>query len=258
MWLKCGVCVHHPTLLDPDVRSSIFLAKFPKPNVHSEWVYWEKRPWYLTWRDLAYHRHLPVYAWMYHHDSMLQGLWSRKVQWVLVWVMWFVWQHLWYSESITTTIIAVCLIRNTVVLHLATHSPIKLRATSISRRTSGSAFSLIVKDAEVCWRNRLHMPILICFRSVDIARLISEVIKWHPRDGAVILISCWNQRGVEDIWLENVAERPDVEDTKMRKIRSGNIKVVAAIDDIVSTRFVSLAYWTLQCLPIVFRSSSSD
>ena len=42
--------------------------------------------------------------------------------------------------------------------------------------------------------------------------------------------------------MENVAERPDVEDTKMRKIRSGNIKVIAAIDDIVNTRFVSLAY----------------
>ena len=47
--------------------------------------------------------------------------------------------------------------------------------------------------------------------------------------------------------MENVAERPDVEDTKMRKIRSGNIKVVAAIDDIVSTRFVTLA----QCTTVV-------
>lgn len=95
------------------------------------------------------------------------------------------------------------------------HSPSKLSATSISRRTSGSAFSLIVKDAEVCWINRLHMPILICFRSVAMARWMSDVIKWHPRDGAVILISCWNQRGMEDILLEielvpPPAERLDV------------------------------------------------
>ena len=28
--------------------------------------------------------------------------------------------------------------------------------------------------------------------------IMSEVIKWHPREGAVMEISCWNQRGIDD------------------------------------------------------------
>ena len=93
----------------------------------------------------------------------------------------------WMIKSVTT--------RHDTVNNSHSHShslPIKLRATSMSRRTSGSAFSLIVRDAEVCWRNRLHIPMLICFRSDEMAFWMSDVIKWHPRHGAVMLIWCWN------------------------------------------------------------------
>lgn len=62
----------------------------------------------------------------------------------------------------------------------------------MSRRTSGSAFSLTVKLADVCWMNKLHIPILIWLISLEIALLMSDVIKWQPRDGAVMVSSCWN------------------------------------------------------------------
>lgn len=64
------------------------------------------------------------------------------------------------------------------------------------RRTSGSAFSLIVRLAEVCWINKLHMPILSWERSFEMAFCTSLVTKWQPREGAVMVISCWNQRGI--------------------------------------------------------------
>jgi len=43
--------------------------------------------------------------------------------------------------------------------------------------------------------NKLHMPMLICFISDPTALSISFVIKWHPRDGAVMVIFSWNHRG---------------------------------------------------------------
>jgi hypothetical protein len=42
---------------------------------------------------------------------------------------------------------------------------------------------------------KLAIPILICDKSLEIAFWISLVIKWHPREGAVTLIWCWNQTG---------------------------------------------------------------
>jgi len=68
-----------------------------------------------------------------------------------------------------------------------------LSAVSRSVRTSGSAFSLMVSDADVCWMNRLHMPMEICGSSELTAFKMSLVIKWHPREGAVTVICFWNQ-----------------------------------------------------------------
>ena len=76
---------------------------------------------------------------------------------------------------------------------------ILFNATSISLRTSGSAFSLIVKLADVCWMNKLAMPILIPVISFWIALFTSEVIRWHPLLGAVILISCWAHIGMDEV-----------------------------------------------------------
>ena len=63
----------------------------------------------------------------------------------------------------------------------------------MSRRTSGSAFSLIVKLADVCWIKRLHMPIEILAISEPAASWISEVMRWQPREGALTEIERWNQ-----------------------------------------------------------------
>mmetsp|Transcript_1264 Transcript_1264/g.1762 ORF Transcript_1264/g.1762 Transcript_1264/m.1762 type:complete len:96 (+) Transcript_1264:397-684(+) len=41
---------------------------------------------------------------------------------------------------------------------------------------------------------KLAMPIVIPRMSLLISLFISDVIKWQPRDGAVMEISCWNQR----------------------------------------------------------------
>ena len=49
----------------------------------------------------------------------------------------------------------------------------------------------MVKLADVCWINKLQSPILICDKSDPIAFCTSVVIKWHPREGAVMDRSCW-------------------------------------------------------------------
>jgi hypothetical protein len=89
---------------------------------------------------------------------------------------------------------------------------ILFNAASMSCRTSGSAFSFIVKLADVCCTNILHIPILICVISFDIVFWIWDVIKWQPLDGAVIEISCWNHLGVDIILLLSVAADADDSD----------------------------------------------
>ena len=59
-----------------------------------------------------------------------------------------------------------------------------LIAVSMSSRTSGSAFSLIDSDAEVCWIKTCNSPISYSARS-GIPLMTSRVIKWNPRFLAV-------------------------------------------------------------------------
>ena len=100
------------------------------------------------------------------------------------------------------------------------------------RLTSESAFSFIVRLADVCCMNILTIPILIDANSSFTALIISDVIRWQPREGAVMDIVFWYQRGVVICWqlfvADNVVDEDWIDTTEdragMRGIASGDSK----------------------------------
>jgi hypothetical protein len=64
----------------------------------------------------------------------------------------------------------------------------------------------MVKLADVCWINKLQSPILICDKSDPIAFCTSVVIKWHPREGAVMDSSCWKNFMLIPVVSEDVVD----------------------------------------------------
>lgn len=81
-----------------------------------------------------------------------------------------------------------------------------LKVAVIAKWPAWLTFSLMVSEAEVCLRKTLAIPILKDLSS-GIWRVISDVMRWQPLEGAVIVtvrcaqavvpvLSCWRKSDI--------------------------------------------------------------